>query len=346
MATPLPRLNRKYVSKSVNEHMRKTKLIASRALKYLALLDEDIATINVILRAAQRGGDDMTWSTYLMVVHKMQLGQEETNPWDNIDTVREHVTRLYRAQHKVEAKLKPHLEMVSGHECRALLESMQTELPRELRDMVYAYLCHQMGGRCIQERTYLCWGLPPSALRHYHHPPWHHLGKDTYQSADGISRREFVESWYRHTTLVMTGDYDVSKFFERDLWNTSLAPLDWLRHVEILITEYPYSPIEVSEAEAFLEQISLLRTRTEITICLELSHVIAEYSLYDYFRCKSQLRELFDKFKPLLQSGYVMFMRFAAHEMFEFKFKIELEELNVRAWCDKVASLTSLVGSH
>jgi hypothetical protein len=106
-----------------------------------------------------------------------------------------------------------------------------------------------------------------------------------------------------------------------------------------------WSSFDTWGAKACLEQISFFSTRTEITICLEPPHDLDQRDRYDYdyfSKCIRQLGELFEEFKLLLQSGYVLFIKFAAREQFEFRFKIELEELNEQAWCDKVASLKLL----
>jgi hypothetical protein len=155
----------------------------------------------------------------------IQHGQEGTEPGVSIDTMKDRMSRLSKTQAKVEDKLNHHLDRVSGHECRALFEYMQAKLPRELRDMVYANICYQIGYYYLPKYFPKYLRQPSNCQLHTTAPklhqifrsPWNHLSKDIYHSVDGVSKRELAESWYRHTTFTIAYGCNVSNFFDCDI---------------------------------------------------------------------------------------------------------------------------------
>jgi hypothetical protein len=319
--TQQPKLDCEFVSKSVKKHATKTKLNVYSALMYLALIKRDLTAVGQSLLVLQYRAKAMKFGV-------------------DIETEKQKKVRLLRTQARIEGTLQHHLDEISAPECRSLLEYVHLKFPRELRNMVYANITSQMGSCQLQQRSARFPSLisvhpaTTALLPQILGTTWDYLGKDTYHSLDGASKRELAESWYRHTIFKIAHHTDISTFFEHDIWKVGLAPEELIGNLEILIS-YFGNPFDFSAD--YVARISRLRKNTKIIMHLNIGNEDADPFFMLMDMCIGNLRDHFHKIKPFLQRGHVVFLKFSGSV--EFKFKIELEELNEKAWADKIMLL-------
>jgi hypothetical protein len=124
-ATPHPSLDREYVIKSVNKHATQTKLNVLRALKYLVLIERDLNAAGGVLRM-------------------LQYRDRNTRFEVTIAEIEAREKQLFSTRARVERGLQHYLDKTLAPECRSLFDKVQSKLPRELRDMLYANIASQM----------------------------------------------------------------------------------------------------------------------------------------------------------------------------------------------------------
>jgi hypothetical protein len=131
-ATPHPSLDREYVIKSVNKHAIQTKLNVLRALKYLVLIERDLNAAGGFLRMLQyRDGN----TKFEVIIAEIEAREK----------------RLFSIRARVERGLQHHLDETLAPKCRSIFHKMQSKLPREIRDMVYASIASRMRSCQLQQ---------------------------------------------------------------------------------------------------------------------------------------------------------------------------------------------------
>jgi hypothetical protein len=316
-ATPHPSLDREYVIKSVNKHVIQTKLNVLRALKYLVLIERDLNAAGGVLRM-------------------LQYRDRNTKFEVTIAEIEAREKQLFSTRARVERGLQHYLDKTLAPECRSLFDKVQSKLPRELRDMLYANIASQMRSCQLQRpppnkspSSTLIHSALISILPQALGPTWDFLCKDTYHATCGSSKLELAEAWYRRTIFKITHRMAIDNLVQHDLWETRLDPRELNSHLDVTLSLYQdfYESSFDLSAEC-VRQLARLGKKTEITFRLDV----------DAYRMMSMLvrRRLFWSTTLLLQCGHVMFMHFLGHA--EFKFKMKLEELSEKSWYEKLMS--------
>ena len=159
-----------------------------------------------------------------------------------------------------------------GPGCRALFQTLQDRLPKELREMVFGY---------IFQGTYVLLKANDSEVdddddapvcvkqdngRHY---PYSYLLKPGY-IYDSAIRNELIEAWFRTSNFIITDAASIRPSLEKYPWSAGIDPVQLIRRV--YVTAKPLEAPLMREAICEeLELLTCLKPGTTITIIVGLS---------------------------------------------------------------------------
>ncbi|KAF2728143.1 hypothetical protein EJ04DRAFT_110093 [Polyplosphaeria fusca] len=158
---------------------------------------------------------------------------------DEIKSLKKRSTRLHTENIAEDKLLMQSIHSFAQASCRELCDKVFKKLPRELRDIIYAYLIPHGVGIAVRRSKSDTKDSPSYFTRpSLSNAGRGHLAVEHYWDPTYVAKnmtREIAEVWYASCHFILKDDDPVllSMFLEQDRWNMDIVPEKLFRSVEM-----------------------------------------------------------------------------------------------------------------
>jgi hypothetical protein len=250
-----------------------------------------------------------------------------------ISTLEQLRKRVCVSQQRLATEVNDHIVAYARSYCGTLCISIQQHLPRELRDMIYAYLlpvCDVL----IEATDFLPLGSTDSSRPQLIDVP--HLLSPGF--SDVVTRRELLEAWYKLSTFQFANIALIPIFLHKDLWGLDLPVRRLVRSLEIDI--WPTDYMADTDSTRFLDRRALPDWLIALRKGARIVFPIDTNTYKPIWSRKSQkiqrfitiLSRFFSPVKRLLAAGHHVVVEVDGSLVVEIK----LEDLTTAVWDRKI----------
>ncbi|KAI4620390.1 hypothetical protein J4E80_004916 [Alternaria sp. BMP 0032] len=242
---------------------------------------------------------------------------------------------------KVDEELSTYIAIYAKAECMPLSKMVQSKLPRELRDMVYAHL--------LPRETYIVWypAHKREWIRFLRKSSCDHLFMEGYLSFDIM--KEIVELWYERSTFVVLGySYGSGSdpkrasraldFLDDDSWSLDIDVRQHIRHIYIRLEYTGDVHVNVIQLAADLRRLTSLGASARVILqlrCMDFPY--ATLAGQQLIKLVTELQVVFPVLEELVKRGKKVIVNVKGHDVFEVK----LEKLNAQSWVSQLSKVLS-----
>ncbi|KAI4605115.1 hypothetical protein J4E83_010851 [Alternaria metachromatica] len=244
--------------------------------------------------------------------------------------------RIGQAAEKLDDELNTYIATHAKQECMTLSKMMQSKLPRELRDMVYAHLLSRETYTVERKKNELYWLCPLRQIS------CDHLFTRGYVPLDTM--KEIGEMWYKVSTFIVCASdiperaSEALNFLHDDTWGLDIDVYQHVKHIYVGF-DYIHGVDEIlGHLNANLRKLLSLGANARVVLYLQCEHkpwsTLREQQIIAFVR---KLRPIFPVLEELVKEGKRIMVNVKGHDVFEVK----VETLNAPSWISQLSQMLS-----
>ena len=269
--------------------------------------------------------------------HRLYKFRRRDRPSEDTRTRQPESEQIGQAAKKLDDELYTYIATHAKQECMTLSEMMQSKLPRELRDMVYAHLLSRETYTVERQNVYELYWL--SDLRQI---SCNHLFTRGYVPLDTI--KEIGEMWYKVSTFIVCASDEPERasealnFLHDDNWGLDIDVYQHVKHIYVGL-DYIHGVDEIiGHLNANLRKLLSLGANARVVLYLQCPHkhyvTMREQPIIAFVR---KLRPIFPVLEELVKEGTRVVVNVKGYDVFEVK----VETLNAPSWISQLTQILS-----
>ncbi|KAI4702665.1 hypothetical protein J4E89_010387 [Alternaria sp. Ai002NY15] len=249
--------------------------------------------------------------------------------------------RFGKAAQKLDDELNKYIATHAKPECMTLSEMMQSKLPRELRDMVYAHL--------LPRETYSLWHFAHDRqwLQFLRKSSCDHVFMGGYLLSDTM--KEIGELWYERSTFVVLGFLlgrgsdpklasEALDFLEDDGWGLDINVYQHVKHIYIRLDYTGNVHDKVDQLKANLRKLTSLGANARVVLQLQCTYSPTKtLGRQQVVELVKKLRIVFPVLEELVKGGKRVMVNVKGYNVFDVK----VEKLNAQSWISQLTKVLS-----
>jgi len=242
---------------------------------------------------------------------------------------------------KFDEEIDTYIAIHAKAECMTLSKMVQSKLPRELRDMVYAHL--------LPRETYILWNPAHNRewLQSLRTTSCDHLFTRGYVTLDTM--KEIGEMWYEVSTFIVLGfrsgdgrNPELAShgldFLLLDSWGLDIDVRQHVKHIYIRLDYMQGLDNKITQLKSDLRALTSLVANARVILQLQCKHFpCATLAGQQLIGLVTQLQMVFPVLEELVNGGKRVMVNVKGYNVFDVK----IEKLNAQSWISQLTKIFS-----
>ena len=269
------------------------------------------------------------------------LESATSHPLENFQIKFDDAFMLHEAAKKLDEELSTYIVTHAKAECMTLSKMVQSKLPRELPDMVYAHL--------LPRETYSLWHFAHDRqwLKSLQKTSRDHVFMGGYLLFDTM--KEIGELWYERSTFVVLGfplgrgsdpkpASEALDFLEDDGWGLDINVHQHVKHIYIRLDYMGNVHDNVDQLKANLRKLTSLGANVRVVLQLQCTYSPTKtLTGQQVVELVKKLRIVFPVLEELVKGGKRVMVNVKGYNLFDVK----VEKLNAQSWISRLTKVLS-----